>query len=79
MRRATNARVIEAEELTKSFTQEDFLRIMRSANLTGAFAFFRQLERMTQVEETTRMHAQGILRAMAESLFRDCRGIAFNH
>jgi hypothetical protein len=50
---------------------------MRSANLVGAFAFWRNLEGLAQPEERTRFHAQGVLHALAESHFRDCGGVAF--
>ena len=78
MGRAAKIRVIETEELTKTLTSEDFLRVMRSANFVGAYAYWRQLERVARPEESTCLHARGILRAMAELHFRDCRGVAFS-
>jgi len=45
MKRAPEAGVIEAED-DKSFTGEDFSRAMRCVNLVGAFAFWRQVERL---------------------------------
>ena len=61
---------------TRTFTEAQFLRITRSANFIGAFAFWSQLQRTAEPGERTRRHADGILRALAESQFRDWEGIA---
>jgi hypothetical protein len=53
------------------------MRIMHR-NVVGAFAFWTQFERLAEPEAKTLEHAQGILHAMAESQFRNCRGIAFS-
>jgi hypothetical protein len=60
------------------FTEEQFLRMMRTANLIGAFGFWHHLERVAESESKTREHAEGILLALAESQFCDCHGVAFS-
>ena len=78
MRRAAEVTVIESEKPAKTFTPEEFLRVMRSANLVGAFGFWRSLEQVAQPDERTRVHARGVLRALAELHFRDCNGVAYS-
>jgi len=38
----------------------------RSHFFMGAVSFWRELERLAQPEETTRIHARGVLRMLAE-------------
>ena len=78
MRLATKVRVTCPEEPAKTFTAEEFRRVMRSANLVGAFAFWCALESLAESDERTRFHARGVLRAMAESQFINCKGVAFS-
>ena len=75
---ATKVRVIEQEDCIKTFTREDFLRVMRCGHFVGSYSFWRAMERLAQPEERTRTHAREVLHAMAESQFVDCNGIAFS-
>jgi hypothetical protein len=68
--------VIEAETPTKSFTEEAFCRIMRSANLLGAYGFWIQLECCAEPGERICRRAEGILREMATTQYKNCRGVA---
>jgi hypothetical protein len=72
------AGVIEAAEDTESFTRERFARAMRCGNLVAAFAFWRHVERMADPDTRTRLHARGLLRAMAMQQFRECQGVALS-
>jgi hypothetical protein len=77
MRKAAHIKAIEADS-TKMFSAEEFLLVMRSANFVGAFSFWRALEPLAQSDESTCFHARGVLRAMAESQFQDCGGVALS-
>ena len=78
MRHATKVTVIKEEDSVKTFTREEFLRVMRSGHFVGSYSFWRSLERLAQPEERTRTHAHGVLHAMAESHFVDCKAVAFS-
>ena len=62
----------------RTFTQEQFRVGCVPPISSRHLAFWRQLERVGQPGERTRRRAHGILRVLAESQFRDCRGVAFN-
>ncbi len=78
MRIATNIIVSEECDVntTKRFHAEEFRRVQRSSNFFGAVAFWRAIERLADPEPQTRFHAMGVLRALAESQFQDCGGVA---
>jgi hypothetical protein len=59
---------------TKSFSADEFRKIMRSNFFVGATEFWRQLERIAGPETLTRIHAMGVLKELAESSFADCGG-----
>ena len=59
---------------TKSFSVDDFMRILRSAHLGGAHQFWRQLD--PWADGGTRSRAMGILRAMCARDSVDNDGIA---
>jgi hypothetical protein len=62
----------------KKFNTEDFRRIMNSQNFIGAVAFWRAIEGLAKPELMTRVHAEGVLHAMAESHYELTRGIAYS-
>ena len=66
--------VIEAEDM-KSFTREHLSRAMHCANLVGAFALWPQVERLADPDARTGFQARGLLRAMAESAFRQAASV----
>jgi hypothetical protein len=68
--------VIAAEAPTKTFTEEAFSRIMRSSSLLGAYGFWIQLECCAEPGERICRRAEGILREMAKTQYRNCRGVA---
>jgi hypothetical protein len=51
---------------------------MRACNFVGAVAFWRQLERLADPEQQTRMHAMGVLRELGKRAFDDCEGLALS-
>lgn len=59
---------------TKTFTVDDFARVLRSAHLGGAYSLWRQLD--PSADADMRLRAQGILRAMSERDFMDNGGVA---
>jgi hypothetical protein len=62
----------------QTFTRERLARAMRSTRLTGAFAFWREVERLAAPDAQTRYHARGLLRAMATQHFLECQGVALS-
>jgi hypothetical protein len=52
--------------------------IMNSQNFIGAVCFWRAIEGLTRPEVMTCVHAEGILRTMAESHLEKCGGVAFS-
>ena len=63
---------------TKCFTSDEFRRVQRSMFFLGCVSFWRQLERLSDPEPFTRLHAMGVLREMARSSLEDCEGLAFS-
>ena len=71
MRTTINKR---AASRTKTFALDDFMRVLRSAHLGGAYWLWRQLD--PSADADMRSRARGILRAMSERDFMDNGGIA---
>src|SRR5215471_18582403 len=63
---------------TKCFTECEFRRVQRSIFFLGCVSFWRQLERLSNPEARTRLHAMGVLRDMARASLEDCEGLAFS-
>jgi hypothetical protein len=68
----------DSERTTKHLTAEEFQKVQRATFFTGATAFWRQLERLADPEQGTRIHAMGVLRELARSSFEDCQGFAYS-
>jgi len=54
------------------------MKVMHCANLVGAFAFWRALERLAKPEALICFHARGVLMELARKSFEECRGVALS-
>ena len=59
--RMASAVVIADGADAKSFTADEFRRLMRSSFFVGAVSFWRMLKQLTTPERITRLHANGVL------------------
>ena len=66
------------KQQTKTFTVDQFHRVQRGANLTGAFYFWESLQQVVTPNRETSLYAEGILRVLAESMYADCHGEALS-
>jgi hypothetical protein len=64
---------------TKTLTARQLHSIMAASNLVALVEFWQSLKRLgTPDDRATSLHAEGILREMAEFSYADTRGIAFS-
>jgi hypothetical protein len=68
----------DADQAIRSFTAEQFARILRAQAFIASVAFWRDLDRLAQPDAETRFHAMLILREIAERAYEDCGGHAFS-
>ena len=66
------------EQQIRTFTVDQFHRVLRGANLTGAFYFWEALQQIATPDQVTSLYAEGILRVLAESLYAKCHGEALS-
>jgi hypothetical protein len=67
-----------SDETTKRLTEDEFRRVMRSANFVGAVAFWQHLERLADPESRTCLHTLGVLTEIGRRAFDDCGGYAYS-
>jgi hypothetical protein len=63
---------------TKTFSADQSHRILRGANLTGAYFFWESLQQVVTPDSETSLCAEVILRVLAESLYAECHGEALS-
>jgi hypothetical protein len=68
---------IRGQQPTQTFTDE-FRRMMRGANLTGAYFFWEALQQIVTPDSETSLYAEGVLRVLAESVYAECGGEALS-
>jgi hypothetical protein len=62
----------------RTFMVDQLHRVLRGANLTGAYFFWESLQQVVTPDSETSLYAEGILRTLAESLYAECHGEALS-
>jgi hypothetical protein len=66
------------EGQTKTLTVHQLHSIMAASNLAALAEFWRALQRLAEPNAEISLHAESVLREMAEFSFRNCDGVALS-